>query len=328
MCNLVKFNKIIIVFFLLIYLIGCSGLGIKSIPLEKLENKYFNNASKYKKLKQDKQHLINKEHLINRVHIRDEGYKNKPVLFLIHGIVSALQTWDGWVRELKKDFRIVRLDLPGFGLTGPSANKKYSKEIWVETINNLAERLEIKHFSIAGNSLGGYVAWNYAIRYPDKIEKLILIDPIGYPQKMPFTLWFFSLPVFGEIGKLIIPRFIFAHNVSQVYGDQTKVTKEVIDFYYDMALRPGAIEAYITIFRLLRSRANDVNISQGIKEINCPTLLMWGNKDKWIPIELLKNWTKDLPHAKIKIYDGVGHVPMEEISKQTAKDAKLFLINN
>jgi len=312
--NILRQINIIIFVFVLLFLNSCSGLGLKSIKTEKLENEYFNKNSKYTKI------------LNNNVHYRDKGNIKKPALFLIHGLVSALQTWDGWVNYLQKDFRIVRLDLPGFGLSGPTHDKNYSKKIWIDTVNNLAKKLEIDSFSIAGNSLGGYVAWNYAITYPDKVEKLILIDPVGYPQKMPFTIWLFSLPIFRDMAKFTVPRFIFEYNVRQVYGDINKVTKKSKDLYYNMALREGAICAYVKIFKLLRKRANDKSISYGIDDIKCPTLIMWGNKDAWVPIEHLKKWHKAVKNASIRIYDGAGHIPMEEIPEQTAQDAKEFLL--
>jgi len=314
--NILRQINIIIFLFVLLLFNSCSGLGLKCIKTEKLENIYFNKNSKYTKL------------LKNNVHYRDDGNKNKPALFLLHGLVSALQTWDGWVDYLQKDFRIVRLDLPGFGLSGPTHDKNYSKKIWIDTIDNLAKKLEIDSFSIAGNSLGGYAAWNYAITYPDKVEKLILIDPVGYAQKMPFTIWLFSLPFFSDMAKFTAPRFIFEYNVRQVYGDINKVTKKTIDLYYDMALREGAICAYVTIFKLLRKKANDESISYGINNIKCPTLIMWGNKDAWVPIEHLKKWRKAVKNSSIRIYDGVGHIPMEEIPEQTAQDAKKFLLKN
>ena len=304
-------KKIIILMIGVFLLTGC-GMGLRSIPMHKLKDKYRNEKS------------CDIELYGNTIHYRSEGNPEGKVLLLLHGLVSGLQTWNGWIHELKDTYHLIRLDLPGFGLTGPS-KIAYSKELWINTIHELTKQLSIETFSIAGNSLGGYIAWNYALKYPNQVERLILIDPVGYPQKMPFSIWFFSLPVIGESVNLSIPKFIFTHNVRQVYGDKNRITQKTIDFYYDMALRPGAAKAYITIFRILRSRCNDQTLGEKIPLIQCPTLLMWGDKDVWVPVELAYRWKKDLPDAQLILYPGVGHVPMEEIPQQSAHDAKQFI---
>lgn len=120
------------------------------------------------------------------IHYRDEGSRDKPVLVLIHGVMASLHTWDGWVAELAEHFRIIRLDVPGFGLTGGGRDRDYNGERLVKVFGMFLDRLGLKNVSIAGNSLGGYIAWNYALTQPHRVERLILIDPAGYyMQKVP-----------------------------------------------------------------------------------------------------------------------------------------------
>lgn len=114
------------------------------------------------------------------IHYRDEGSPDKPVLVMVHGVMASLHTWDGWVAELSEHFRIIRLDVPGFGLTGGGQDREYDGERLVKVFGLFLDRLDLKQVSIAGNSLGGYIAWNYALANAHRVERLILIDPAGY----------------------------------------------------------------------------------------------------------------------------------------------------
>jgi pimeloyl-ACP methyl ester carboxylesterase len=259
------------------------------------------------------------------VHYCDQG--KGPVLLLLHGFTASLHTWNTWVEALKNKYRIIRLDILGFGLTGPSKTKTYSRDDWVQFIDNFVKELNVDKFSIAGNSLGGYIAWNYALDYPHKVDKLILIDPIGYQQDAPLLLDLACFPGVGEIGKLMMPRIIVKLCLQDVYGDKSLVTKDLVDLYFAMANRPGAKEAYIDIFRQMKSASRRSDIGDKIKNISHPTMIMWGESDHWVPITLLDKWIKDVPHAVVRRYPGLGHIPMEEKPCLTAKDADRFLSN-
>src|SRR4051794_40096983 len=121
-----------------------------------------------------------------RVHYRIEG--DGPPLVLLHGVLASLQTWDGWVHELKPHYRMIRVDLPGFGLTGPMASRNYTPEYSATFMDELRSKLGLERFHLAGNSLGGFLSWYYTTAYPARVDKLILIDPIAYPQKLPAVM--------------------------------------------------------------------------------------------------------------------------------------------
>jgi pimeloyl-ACP methyl ester carboxylesterase len=301
--------------------VGCShsryslieSIGFTEVSMDHMFSNYLLDAS------------ILKDVDTETVHYCDQG--KGPVLLLLHGFTASLHTWEGWVKALKDKYRIIRLDIVGFGLTGPSKTKTYSRDDWVLFIDRFVNELELDHFSIAGNSLGGYIAWNYALDFPQKVNKLILIDPIGYPQDAPFLLDLACFPGVGEIGKIIMPRLIVEMCLKDVYGNKALVTGDLVDLYYDMSRRPGAKQAYIQIFRQMKNASKMSDVGDNIKYISRPTLIMWGEKDHWVPVTLLKKWKEDVPHAFIKRYPGLGHIPMEEKPFLTAKDADLFLSN-
>lgn len=263
-----------------------------------------------------------------RIHYRDEGSHDKPVLVMVHGVMASLHTWDGWVTELGRHFRIVRLDVPGFGLTGAGRDREYSGERLVRVFAQFIDRLGLDRVSIAGNSLGGYIAWNYAAQHPQRVERLILVDPAGYyMQKVPLMIASAVLPGAGLLMPAWMPRALVAQGIKEVYGDARRIQPGVVDRYYDISRRPGNRRAMIDIFRVLvkANREELPTAPERVALIKAPTLLMWGERDRWISPRHVPLWQRDLPGIEVKTYAGVGHVPMEEIPEESAADALRFL---
>jgi pimeloyl-ACP methyl ester carboxylesterase len=245
---------------------------------------------------------------------------------MLHGVCASLHTWDGWVAELKDHYRLIRIDNPGFGLTGPLADGKYTPENYVAIFEKFVTAIGLEKFSIAANSLGGYISWNYTLKFPQKVDKLILIDSVGYKQDMPWLLSLAVNPLVRPFARRSMPRFFIHKAVNQVYGDPMKATDAVRSRYFELAMREGSKSAWIDIFLEMRKYSSLENLSDGIKNIPRPVLVMWGSKDTWIPYEeIFPKWKKDLPNAKFIVYEGAGHIPMEEIPKESARDAHLFL---
>lgn len=261
------------------------------------------------------------------IHFRDEGNPEGPVLILIHGVLSSLQTWDGWVKELSEHYRLIRMDIPGFGLTGPAKNRDYSPEYAADFCEKFTQAMELEDgFFLAGNSLGGFLSWNYAAKYPDRVGKLVLLNPIGYPQKVPPLINLIVSPVIKGVAKMVSPRFLVDRGVREVYGNPRRIRTSNFDHYNDMLSRPGNRETMVETLEAMIMYADHPTLKNKIRDIKAPTLMQWGRKDRWVPIELLDHWLMDL-NTKVKhvIYEGVGHIPMEEIPKASAADAHAFL---
>lgn len=304
-------SKILTIFSLLI-MTGCASIGIGSRPLSELTRNYTDDTSKF----------LAVDNLV--IHYRDEG--QGPVLVLLHGVASSLHTWDGWVKELKDRYRIIRIDLPAHGLTGPDPQlERYEIGYMVDKLDKFLNKLGIRKAYLAGNSLGGYISWNYTLHRPDLVKKLILLDAAGYPQDMPFIMNFAALPVIGEMSSVMLPRFIVSANVHEAYGDQTKVSDELVKRYHDLTLRPGNRKGLVNVFRTMKEQSQNPGLGDRVKEIRTPTLLMWGEEDKWVPLSTMERFREDLPGAQVITYEGVGHLPMEELPVQSARDAAAFL---
>jgi pimeloyl-ACP methyl ester carboxylesterase len=285
------------------------GLGYKAdIPLERVTQKYADGASRFASIDG------------MRVHYRDEG--QGPVVLLIHGSNSSLHTWDGWVTRLLKKYRLVRLDLPGHGLTGPNPISHYDYGVMSHVVDSLMQTLGIEKFAIAGNSMGGAIALDYAGRHPEKVEKLILIDAIGYPDEIPpLALRMWGFPVIGNILTVITPRSVYQSTLREAYGDRALVNDALVDRYYELLLRQG------------NRRATRDRFAEGAFSISVPilakihvkTLVLWGGKDRWFPVSFGERFARDIEGARLKVYPGLGHVPMEEGPEVTARDVDEFL---
>lgn len=298
--------------FSLIWLTGCASMGIGSRSMTELTADYTNEQSRFVAIDD-----------LN-IHYRDEG--QGPVLVLLHGVASSLHTWDGWVEQLKPHYRIIRLDLPGHGLTGPDkTRKRYDIDYMVEKLDKFLTRLNVNKASIAGNSLGGYISWNYALQRPDRVEKLVLIDSAGYPQDMPFIMNLASWPVVGEMSQLMMPRFMVGMNVRAAYGDEDKVSDELVRRYHDLTLRKGNRKALVQVFRTMKEQSRNAQLGARVAEVRMPVLLMWGEDDDWVPLSVMEQFRRDLPNVSVVTYEGVGHMPMEELPVQSARDARAFL---
>jgi pimeloyl-ACP methyl ester carboxylesterase len=256
-----------------------------------------------------------------RVHYKDEG-SGQPVL-LLHGTGSSLHTWDGWVDRMAGDFRLIRPDLPGFGLTGPDPSGDYSAARRVEILAALLDSLGVERSSVAGNSLGGLLALKFALTFPGRTERLVLVDAAGHPGQSggAFTVLALArLPLLGRVMGRLTPRVLVARAVREVYDDPSKVTPELIQRHYDLLRRKGNRQA------LLAGVADEWTLERdAIRSLHQPTLVMWGDSDRLIAVEVADLFHQDLPNSRLIVYDDAGHVPMEETPNQSARDATLFL---
>lgn len=303
-------------YFLLTLLIGSSVILIavaqKDIPREQLKSKYAKNPSQFMPL------------MGMQVHYRDEGNKldNDP-LVLIHGTSSSLNTWDSLISYLPSNKRIIRLDMPAFGLTGPSPENKYSYSFYSEFLNAFLNELEVKQCIIAGNSLGGGIAWHFALDYPQKVSKLILIDASGYPkinEKGSIGFKIAAIPVLNNLLLYVTPKSLVKKSLETVFVDQSLITEERITRYHELLLAEGNRKAALSIFKNKFDQQTN-----RIKDIQQATLIIFGEKDQLINSDNAYLFQKDIKKSKAFVLKNVGHVPMEEAPKATAELINEFI---
>jgi pimeloyl-ACP methyl ester carboxylesterase len=254
------------------------------------------------------------------VHYRDEG--TGPPIVLLHGTGASLHTWEAWVEVLSASHRVVRLDLPGFGLTGPNPRGDYRIDAYVDLVDHFVERLGLGRFALGGNSLGGQIAWRFAVLHPDEVSALVLVDSAGYPRTVGPLLAFRigRWPIVSSLAPHLDPRLLVEKTLRQTYGDPTRVTPELVERYYELTLRPGNRAAFAA-----RTATPFEDQTAGLRALHVPTLILWGGKDALIPVSDARRFAADIQGATVRVYDSLGHVPMEEDGRSTATDVYEFL---
>lgn len=260
-----------------------------------------------------------------RVHLRDEGPRadSAPIL-LIHGTSASLHTWDGWAEPLRKRRRVIRFDLPGFGLTGPNAGGDYSDAAHARFVIDLADALGLGQFVLAGNSLGGEVAWRAALLAPQRVERLILIDAAGYafvPESVPIGFALAYSPATSWMAEVLLPRALVASSVRAVYGEPDRVTPALVERYFELTLRAGNRHA---LAQRLRQFVPGEEAAR-IRELKLPTLILWGGRDRLIPPVNARRFAADIAGSELVMFDTLGHVPHEEDPVSTLVPVQRFL---
>jgi pimeloyl-ACP methyl ester carboxylesterase len=263
------------------------------------------------------------------VHVRDEGPRNDPLpLILLHGTSDSLHTWQEWTELLKGSHRIIRMDLPAFGLTGPSASGDYSIEAYSKFVIALADTLGVSNFALAGNSLGGQIAWTVAAAFPERVKKLILIDAAGYPlapESIPIGFRIAKTPGVRSLMEYVLPRGLVESSVRNVYARPERVTPALVDRYYDLTLRKGNRQALTLRFDSLQ-REDKIKDRGTIRSLKVPTLILWGAMDRLIPVDHAYRFNKDIAGSKLVVFDDVGHLPQQEDAARTVGVVRQFLL--
>ncbi len=260
------------------------------------------------------------------MHVRDEGKRDGPVLVLLHGSNASLHTWEPWVARLKAKYRIISLDQIGHGLTGPNPTGLYDADAFVGTLDALMVKLGVNRFALAGNSMGGFVAWEYALAHPDKLTHLVLIDAAGPPEdpnkKLPIGFRIARTPVISRLALVITPRSLFETSLHQSVSNQAIVTPAMVDRYWELNRYPGNRKATMQRFAAYAGRTRETG---KLGTIRTPTLILWGAEDKLIPVSGADWFAARIAGSTRIIYPGIGHIPMEEAPDRSASDLDAFL---
>jgi len=256
-----------------------------------------------------------------RLHVRDSGPRDAPAIVMVHGFGSSLHTWQDWARALEGNHRVVRYDMPGAGLSGPDPAANYTDARSIEVLTALMDQLGIGRASLIGNSIGGRLAWKFAALKPERVTKLVLISPDGFASpgfeygRAP------DVPSFAAILTYVLPKPLVRMNLTAAYGDPSRLTGAVVERYYDLMLAPGVRGAMLD--RMRQTILEDP--APLLSRIECPVLLLWGEKDGMIPASNAADYQKSLANSTLVLLPGLGHVPMEEAPSASLGPVKAFL---
>ena len=257
-----------------------------------------------------------------RLHVRDSGPTTAPAVIFLHGFGASLHTWEPWANALAKDLRVIRIDLPGSGLSLPDATGGYTDKRSLQIINALMDKLGLTRASLVGNSIGGRIAWTFAGTYPARVDKLVLVSPDGYASpgfeygKTP------EVPMMVKLMGVALPKPLLTMSLKPAYAKPETLTDELATRYHDLMLAPGSRGA------LLARMAQTVLVDPVpiLTKITAPTLLVWGEQDGMIAFANSNDYLKAIAGSKLVSFKGVGHLPHEEAPDASIGPVRDFLL--
>ncbi|CAN7374847.1 alpha/beta hydrolase [Phenylobacterium sp. LjRoot225] len=298
-------------------LVGWLLLRGPDIPYEKLEAKYATAASRYADLPGGV-----------RLHYTDQGKADGPVLVLVHGFGDSHFSWEGWVARLSDRYRIITIDLPGHGLTRAPAGYVANTDGFTDLIDALAAKLALPKFAIAGNSMGGGVAWQTAVRYPDRLSALVLADAAGWPAetltKPPLAFKLLKYSWGRAFLRSIDNKPLIRSGLRGEVGDPAVITDAFIDRWAELQRAPG----HRAILMSIQPGKHGAATPEALATIKVPTLVLHGEVDPLINISAGRKFAQCIPGARLIAYPKVGHLPQVEIPQRTADDVAAFLADH
>lgn len=296
---------------------GWLALKRDDIPYDQLETIYASSDSRYLALDEEK-----------RIHFRDVGPRGAPAIVLVHGFSASLHTWEPWVADLKRDYRVISLDLPGHGLSRCLDNSEIGSAQFVDVIDRVTQALKVERFTLIGSSMGGEAAWNFALAHPERLEGLVLVDAAGWPRtgeegaKRPIVFRLLEIGLARKALRDLDMSSLIRSGLEDSFANPAFVSDDMVDRYASLARAPCHRDALLA---LSARRGADMATEGGLAAINLPTLVMQGEKDNLVPAAHGEKFAAAIPGAELKLYPDVGHLPQEEIAAQSRGDLRDFL---
>jgi pimeloyl-ACP methyl ester carboxylesterase len=314
------FWRIFVVLLTLTIVLAAGWLALRrpDMPFDRLEFEYTNADSKFLTVDED-----------TRLHLRDVGARDAPAIVLVHGFSASLHTWEGWAKDLQKDYRVVSLDLPGHGLSGCIDNTEIGQTQFVEAVKLVADTLKLDDFTIVGNSMGGQTAWEYALAHPGDVNGLVLVDAAGWPssederKNSPVVFRLLEYKLARDLMKDLDMTALVRSGLEDSFTNKALVTDEMVERYTALGRAPCHRDAIIALSSSRTERKPAT--PERLAAISTPTLIMHGEQDNLIPVSAAGKFGKAIPGAVVKIYPEVGHLPQEEVAEASLADLRAFL---
>ena len=261
------------------------------------------------------------------VNYRDQGNPNGRTLLLVHGGGDSLGTWDDWIPYLEQDYRVVRFDMPGHGLSDRLPSEQASPEYHADITQLVVDQLNLKDFVIVGHSFGGDTAARYVLKDPGKAAAMVLIAPGGFRQDFEVEqgaplvdIWQYG------IGRWFV-TYAFGDNedregLATFYHDTASVPQSTLDRTYDLG-RYEKNRGYVMEFMV--NYFTDYTDVQNLDTVNIPTLLMWGEYDQVVPVEVAQEFENRISDTTLVVYKDIAHMVQDVIPKQSTTDLIRFI---
>lgn len=295
---------------------GWLALRRPDIPYETLESSYSLAESRFLTVQEDL-----------KLHYTDTGPRDAPVIVLVHGFASSLHTWLPWAEVLDDTYRVITLDLPGHGLSRVPDEGHVSIDYYAGTVDELMAKLKISRFSLAGSSMGGQVAWHYALTRPDRLDSLILVDAAGWPdtegEEPPLVFRLLRIPAARILMKDLDLSGLIEDGLKRSVADPHFVSAGMADRYSALSRAPGHREALLRL--TAGGTAREMASKAKLASISVPTLILWGEQDRLIAVSDAARFETAIPNAVAITYPRAGHLPQEEVAAESVADLEAFL---
>ncbi|MDP3183282.1 MAG: alpha/beta fold hydrolase [Desulfobaccales bacterium] len=257
-----------------------------------------------------------------------EAGQGRPIL-LLHGFGACAYTWRFIGPPLADQHRVFTIDLKGYGLSDKPDDGKYAVSDQADMVAEFIRTQDLHDLVLMGHSMGGGVALMTYLKVreenPGRINRLVLIDSAGYPQKMPWFIRLPRIPVVNAIGaRVLSPRFLAALVLRKCYYNKDKITDEMIDTYAYYGNLPGAREAVMETAKQIVPE-NIEAVTDRYKTVSVPVLIIWGAEDQVVPLKVGRNFKRDIPDSELAIIPRCGHIPPEEEAGETNRLIITFL---
>lgn len=262
-----------------------------------------------------------------KINYYDEG--QGPPIILLHGFGGCSYSWRYLAPALAANHRVYSIDLKGFGLSDKPQDGKYAMSDQADMVTAFIHNKDLHNLVIVGHSMGGGVTLSTYLKVredqPPRVKALVLIDSPGYPQKTPWFIQLAKLPVLADVGdKLVSPRFATYMVLRGDYYYKDKITEDQINTYAYYDSLPGAWEALVQSAKQIEPADVEALVTQ-YKTISVPVLVIWGEEDEVVPLEVGKKFKRDIPNCQLVILPKCGHMPPEEEPEATTRAIQGFL---
>jgi pimeloyl-ACP methyl ester carboxylesterase len=260
---------------------------------------------------------------VDGVRIRYVRAGTGPAVVLLHGFASSIVTWRDVMPALARSHDVVALDFPDFG--GSEIRQGLPPSAFPRLVLALMDRLGIGRASLVGNSLGGGVAIVVAALHPERVDRLVLMDSVGYNLATGDRPWLLRAAGYRPVARLLealpIRRPMVTLALRQVFHDDRLVAPERIDEYVAPLMRPGAVAAA----QALLASGDGMGVRDLVARVRVPTLVLWGREDAWVPVEHADRFVAAIPGSRKVVIEGCGHLPQEERPAEVTRLLQEFL---
>lgn len=260
------------------------------------------------------------------IHYVEYGEKGKPQILTLHGFGGSLHNFKDLNGLLAEDYYVLAVDLPGFALSDAPDMSLFGEgnfmEVYRQFLDFIITEFELNNFHLIGNSMGGWISWETATVYPEKIKSLTLSASAGYEMEKVAKIatgWLSSKRVRKFINRGFPMPLLKANVHNKIFYDKNKISEDEIKINYFLFNKEGTIDWMMD----LAGSGTPADTAK-IPSIDISTLIIWGEYDKIVPVEHADKFHRDLPNSQKIIYENCGHVPQIELAERFRDDLVEF----